>query len=140
MDMEPYIDIPSSMNQPEVFGNYPSDFIKGLDGKWNASAYELTARDKQNIFDALREQVAKDSHGDVDGQIYTVAYKVYDIRAVHHYEPITEMRYDVNFACYEEVQTGCRDSLEIIKVSDEDGRSYPARVQVLNQYAKHNNL
>lgn len=137
---EELVDIPSSMNQPEVFGNYPSDFIKGLDGKWNASAYELTARDKKNIFDILRVMVDADSNGDVDGKHYQVDYKVFVIDAIHHYE-VREVRGgDSYMGFFESYSVVDRDSFEIAKISDEEGRDYPAKVLVLNQYAKQNNL
>lgn len=137
---EELVDISSTMNQPEEFGDYPSPSINGLEEKWRAYAYELTARDKKNIFDTLREQVAADPYGDVDGRHYQVDYKMFIIEAIHRYEAHEEQGGDSYMGIYESYSVVDRDSFEVVRITDEDGRSYPAKVQVLNQYAKHNNL
>lgn len=40
----------------------------------------------------------------------------------------------------EEVQTGCEDSIEVINVTDIDGRIWPGHMARLKNYAKRNNL
>lgn len=42
--------------------------------------------------------------------------------------------------CFEEVQTGCEDSIEVINVTDIDGRIWPGHMARLKNYAKRNNL
>ena len=42
--------------------------------------------DLKLIYRAIREAVQKDMRGDEDKRVYTVAYKIYDIKAIHHYE------------------------------------------------------
>ena len=124
----------------EELVDIPSEHITGERGKWSRIRSRLTDVDFKLIFQAIREAIHKDVRRDQDGQIYTVAYKIYDIRAVHHYKPITEMRYDVDFGCYEEVKIGCRDSIEILNVTDIDGRIWPGHLASLRNYAKRNNL
>lgn len=41
---------------------------------------------------------------------------------------------------FEEVQTGCEDSIEVINVTDIDGRIWPGHMARLKNYAKRNNL
>ena len=88
----------------------------------------------------IREAMQKDMRGDEDGRVYSVAYKIYDIQARHHYMPVYERRYDVFAGCFEEVQTGCEDSIEVINVTDIDGRIWPGHMARLKNYAKRNNL
>lgn len=123
----------------EELVDIPSEYITGERGEWSRIRSRLTDVDFKLIFQAMREAIDKDVRGDQDGQIYTVAYKIYDIRAVHHYEPITEMRYDVDFGCYEEVQVGCRDSIEIVNVTDIDGRIRSGHLIRIRNYARQNN-
>lgn len=54
--------------------------------------------------------------------------------------PVYERRYDVFAGCFEEVQTGCEDSIEVINVTDIDGRIWPGHIARLKNYAKQNNL
>lgn len=54
--------------------------------------------------------------------------------------PVYERRYDVFAGCFEEVQTGCEDSIEVINVTDIDGRIWPGHMARLKNYAKRNNL
>lgn len=124
----------------EELVDYPSEYITGDRGNWSIVCSRLTDVDFKLILQSIREVIDKDVRGDQDGKIYIVAYKIYDIRAIHHYEPITEMRYDVDFACYEEVQIGCRDSIEILNITDIDGRIYPGHLIRIRNYAKQNNL
>lgn len=124
----------------EELVDIPSEHITGERGEWSRIRSRLTDVDFKLIFQAIRDAIKKDIRGDQDGQIYTIAYKIYGIRAIHHYEPITEMRYDVDFACYEEVQVGCRDSIEIVNVTDIDGRIWSGHLISLRKYAKQNNL
>ena len=42
--------------------------------------------DLKLIYRAIREAIQKDMRGDEDKRVYTVAYKIYDIKAIHHYE------------------------------------------------------
>lgn len=125
---------------PEELVDIPSEHITGERGEWSRIRSRLTDVDFKLIFRAIREVIDKDVRGDQDGQIYTVAYKIYDIKAVHHFEPITEMRYDVFSGCYEEVHIGDKESIEILNVTDTDGRVRPEQLVRLRNYAKRNNL
>ena len=124
----------------EKYGAVPSEHITGKEINWSACAYELTKRDKKNIFENLRETVDADSHGDEDGRHYQTDYKMYVIEAVHHYEVREEQGGDSYMGIPEPYFVVVRDSIEVVNVSDEDGKSYPAIVPVLNLYAKQNNL
>lgn len=122
----------------EELADIPSEHITGR--KWVSSAYMLTSLDKKNIFDNLRETVDTDSHGDEDGRHYQIDYKMYVIEAVHHYEVREEPGGDSYMGIPEPYFVVVRDSIEVVNVTDEDGKSYPAIVPVLNLYAKQNNL
>lgn len=140
MNAQYYTTITSpALTVAEELVDIPSEHITGERGEWSRIRSRLTDVDFKLIFQAIRDAIKKDTRGDQDGQIYTVAYKIYDIRAVHHYEPITEMRYDVDFACYEEIQVGCRDSIEIVNVTDIDGRIWPGHLIRIRSYARQNN-
>lgn len=124
----------------EELVDIPSEHITGERGEWSRIRSRLIDVDFKLIFQAIREAIDKDVRGDQDGQIYTIAYKIYDIEAMHHFEPITEMRYDVFSGCYEEVHIGDKESIEILNVTDTDGRVRPEQLIRLRNYAKRNNL
>lgn len=124
----------------EELVDIPSEHITGERGEWSIIRSRLTDVDFKLIFQAIREAIDKDVRGDQDGRIYTVAYKIYDIEAVHHFEPITEMRYDVFSRCYEDVHIGDEESIEIVSVRDINGRIWPGHLASLRNYAKRNNL
>lgn len=124
----------------EELVDIPSEHITGERGEWSRIRSRLIDVDFKLIFQAIREAIDKDVRGDQDGQIYTVAYKIYDIEAVHHFEPITEMRYDVFSGRYEDVHIGDEESIEIMSVRDINGRAYPGHLTNLRNYAKRNNL
>lgn len=124
----------------EELVDIPSEHITGERGEWSRIQSRLIDVDFKLIFQAIREAIDKDVRGDQDGQIYTIAYKIYDIEAVHHFEPITEMRYDVFSGCYEDVHIGDKESIEILNVTDTDGRVRPEQLVRLRNYAKRNNL
>ena len=140
MDTQYYTTTTSPVLTFEEYYDIPSEHITGQRTPFSQRARTLMEVDLKLIYRAIREAIQKDMRGDEDKRVYTVAYKIYDIRAVHHYEPITEMRYDVDFGCYEEVQIGCRDSIEIVNVTDIDGRIWSGHLISLRNYAKRNNL
>jgi len=124
----------------EELVNIPSEHINGERDKFSEVASRLVDIDLKLIYHAFWEAIRKDRRGDEDGRVYTVAYKIYDIEAVHHFEPITEMRYDVFSGRYEDVHIGDEESIEIMSVRDINGRAYPGHLTNLRNYAKRNNL
>ena len=124
----------------EEYHDIPSEHITGQRSTFSQRARTLMEVDLKLIYRAIREAIQKDMRGDEDGLVYSVAYKIYDIQARHHYMPVYERRYDVLAGCFEEVQTGCEDSIEVINVTDIDGRIWPGHMARLKNYAKRNNL
>ena len=124
----------------EEYYDIPSEHITGQRSTFSQRARTLMEVDLKLIYRAIREAIQKDMRGDEDGRVYSVAYKIYDIQARHHYMPVYERRYDVFAGCFEEVQTGCEDSIEVINVTDIDGRIWPGHMARLKNYAKRNNL
>lgn len=124
----------------EELVDIPSEHITGERGEWSRIRSRLTDVDFKLIFQAIRDAIKKDTRSDQDGQIYTVAYKIYDIKAVHHFEPITEMRYDVFSGCYEDAHIGDKEGIEIVSVRDINGRAYPGHLTSLRNYAQRNSL
>ena len=124
----------------EEYHDIPSEHITGQRSTFSQRARTLMEVDLKLIYRAIREAIQKDMRGDEDGRVYSVAYKIYDIQARHHYMPVYERRYDVFAECFEEVQTGCEDSIEVINVTDIDGRIWPGHMARLKNYAKRNNL
>lgn len=137
-----YYTIPTSTTvlALEEYQDTPSEHINGDRDKFSEVASRLVDIDLKLIYHAFREAIRKDRRGDEDGRVYTVAYKISDIQARHHYMPVYERRYDVFAGCFEEVQTGCEDSIEVINVTDIDGRIWPGHIARLKNYAKQNNL
>lgn len=97
----------------EEYHDIPSEHITGQRSTFSQRARTLMEVDLKLIYRAIREAIQKDMRGDEDGRVYSVAYKIYDIQARHHYMPVYERRYDVFAGCFEEVQTGCEDSIEV---------------------------
>ena len=124
----------------EEYHDIPSEHITGQRSTFSQRARTLMEVDLKLIYRAIREAIQKDMRGDEDGRVYSVAYKIYDIQARHHYMPVYERRYDVFAGSFEEVQTGCEDSIEVINVTDIDGRIWPGHMARLKNYAKRNNL
>lgn len=120
--------------------DYPSRGIAGTPRpRYSRGASRLTEIDMRIICREIREAIRKDPRGDEDGRIYTVAYKVYDIRARHICQPQYEQRYDLYFGDYETVQTGCIDEIEAIEVRDIDGGNHPGQCIRLNHYMRLHN-
>lgn len=120
----------------EELVDIPSEHITGERDKFSKVASRLVDIDLKLIYHAFWEAIRKDHRGDEDGRVYTVAYKIYDIEAVHHFEPITEMRYDVFSGRYEDVHIGDEESIEIMSVRDINGRAYPGHLTNLRNYAE----
>ena len=71
----------------EEYQDIPSKHINGDRDKFSEVASRLVDIDLKLIYHAFREAIRKDRRGDEDGRVYTVAYKIYDIQARHHYMP-----------------------------------------------------
>lgn len=127
----------------EELVDIPSEHITGendLHSKYSLDAWYLSQFDMHSILEELRDKIRCSSRGDIDGEIYTSDYKVYRIEAIHHFRVECEQRYDVNFGEYEPVETDRVDSLEVIRVTDENGKEYHGQRYRLNDYLKQNNL
>lgn len=79
----------------EEYHDIPSEHITGQRSTFSQRARTLMEVDLKLIYRAIREAIQKDMRGDEDGRVYSVAYKIYDIQARHHYMPVYERRYDV---------------------------------------------
>ena len=106
----------------EEYHDIPSEHITGQRSTFSQRARTLMEVDLKLIYRAIRDAIQKDMRGDEDGRVYY------------------ERRYDVFAGCFEEVQTGCEDSIEVINVTDIDGRIWPGHMARLKNYAKRNNL
>lgn len=111
-----YYTIPTSTTvlALEEYQDTPSEHINGDRDKFSEVASRLVDIDLKLIYHAFREAIRKDRRGDEDGRVYTVAYKIYDIQARHHYMPVYERRYDVFAGCFEEVQTGAKTASKLL--------------------------
>lgn len=123
----------------EVLVDIPSEYITGHE-KYSFDAYTLTQRDMGIIFEELRDMVEHDSRGDIDGEQYDLDFKAYRIEAVHHYQCHEERGGDSYCGVCESYGMVDVDSLEVVRVFDEDGKDYPGWVNQLNHYAKRHNI
>lgn len=126
----------------ETYADYPSQHITGMPDR-NAHSldpYTVTPLDMRCIFEELRDMVANDSRGDIDGEQYELDYKAYRIEAVHHYQWHYERGGDSYCGIWEMVPQKDIDRIEVRRVYDEDGVDYPQLVEQLNEYAKRNNI
>lgn len=133
----------SALPVAEELVNVPSKHITGetdLHSKYTLAAWYLSQFDMQSILGELRDEIKSSSRGDIDGEIYTTDYKVYHIEAIHHFRTECEQRYDVHFGEYEPVDTKRIESLEVIRVTDENGKEYLGQRFRLNDYFKQNDL
>lgn len=119
-----------SIEDAEVVEETPDESDYSMD------PYTITRQDMKNIFDDLREKVDNDTHGDVDGYLYEVDYKMFRIEAVHHYRGHEEHGGDSYCGVWEMVGVTDEDRIEVVKVFDEDGIKYPDVMRKLNEYTK----
>lgn len=70
----------------------------------------------------------------------TVAYKIYDIKAIHHYEVHEEQGGDSYMDICETYFKVDRDTIEIIEVKDIDGGMHAGQLHWLKEYGEQNNL
>ncbi len=127
----------------EELVDIPSEHITGesdLHRKYTLDAWYLSQFDMQSILEDIRDQIKSSSYGDIDGEIFIADYKVYRIEAVHHFHIECEQRYDVNFGECETVETGRVDFLEVVRVTDENGKEYHGQRYRLNNYFKQKDL
>lgn len=96
--------------------------------------------DLKLIYRAIREAIQKDMRGDEDKRVYTVAYKIYDIKAIHHYEVHEEQGGDSYMDICETYFKVDRDTIEIIEVKDIDGGMHAGQLHWLKEYGEQNNL
>ena len=87
-----------------------------------------------------RARTLKDMRGDEDKRVYTVAYKIYDIKAIHHYEVHEEQGGDSYMDICETYFKVDRDTIEIIEVKDIDGGMHAGQLHRLKEYGEQNNL
>lgn len=123
---------PIHLSKTDLYDIYPSKL-----GRSHDYTTAITLPVAKSIFNDLREQVGQTSRGDYDGERVETDFDIYHVEAVRRYET------------YEDVDgAGApllgirRDDIEIVNVTDfEYGEmSFPAIVDKLNYYGKHNNL
>lgn len=127
-----------SVPADEVLTDYPSEYITGLEERpFSLEAYTLTPHDIKYLFEELLDMVKNDSRGDVDGERYELDYKAFRIEAVHHYQCHEERGGDSYCGVCESYGIIDVDSIEVVRVFDEDGQQYPELVKKLNEYANN---
>ena len=140
----------NTQNQPaESLGYYPCEYINGREPGILRSTAEFCLKE-QTIEEFWREAVKairRQSDSDRDGVIYTsdgigVFLGPWDIDILHHFEPISELRYDVDFGEYETVYAGDDESFVVVGAYDCDNDvELHGVVRLLNQYYKdHENI
>ena len=113
---------PIPLSKTDIYDIYPSKL-----GRSHDYTTSITLTVAKSIFNDLREQVGQTSRGDYDGERV----------AVRHYEVCKDV--DGSGAPLLDIR---RDDIEIVSVMDFDygDMSFPAIVDKLNYYGKHNNL
>ena len=130
MDTQYYTTTASPVLTFEEYHDIPSEHITGQRSPFSQRARTLMDVDLKLIYRAIREAIQKDMRGDEDKRVYTVAYKIYDIKAIHHYYMgICETYFEVD-----------RDTIEIIEVKDIDGGMHAGQLRRLKEYGERNNL
>lgn len=123
---------PIHLSKTDLYDIYPSKLGRSYD---YTTAITLTVA--KSIFNDLREQVGQTSRGDYDGERVETDFDLYHVEAVRRYETYKDV--DGSGAPLLDIR---RDDIEIVNVTDfEYGEmSFPAVVDKLNYYGKHNNL
>lgn len=123
---------PIHLSKTDIYDIYPSKLGRSHD---YTTAITLTVA--KSIFNDLREQVGRTNKGDYDGERVETDFDIYHVEAVRHYETCKDV--DGSGAFLLDIR---RDDIEIINVTDFDygEMSFPAFVDKLNYYGKHNNL
>lgn len=118
----------------------PSEHITGHRSSFSQRAKTLMDVDLKLIYRAIRDAIQKDIRGDEDKRVYTVAYKIYDIKAIHHYEIREQRGGDSYMGIYETYSEVYRDTIEIIEVKDIDGGMHAGQLRRLKEYSEQKNL
>ena len=129
----------SAATVDEVLVDIPSEYITGHE-KYSFDAYTLTQRDMGIIFDELHADLERNFNSDVDGASCEADFKAFRIEAKHHYQCHKERGGDSYYGVCESYGMVDVDSLEVVRVFDEDGKDYPGWVNQLNHYAKRHNI
>lgn len=114
MDTQYYTTTTSPVLTFEEYHDIPSEHITGQRSTFSQRARTLMEVDLKLIYRAIREAIQKDMRGDEDKRVYTVAYKIYDIKAIHHYEVHEEQGGDSYMDICETYFKVDRDTIEII--------------------------
>lgn len=112
----------------------------GHRSSFSQRARTLMDVDLKLIYRAIRDAIQKDIRGDEDKRVYTVAYKIYDIKAIHHYEIREQRGGDRYMGIYETYSEVYRDTIEIIEVKDIDGGMHAGQLRRLKEYGEQNKL
>lgn len=124
-------------NKPRI---YRVEIRTGQRSPFSQRARTLMEVDLKLIYRAIREAIQKDMRGDEDKRVYTVPYKIYDIKAIHHYEVHEEQGGDSYMDICETYFKVDRDTIEIIEVKDIDGGMHAGQLHRLKEYGEQNNL
>lgn len=140
MDTQYYTTTASPVLTFEEYHDIPSEHITGQRSPFSQRARTLMDVDLKLIYRAIRDAIQKDIRGDEDKRVYTVAYKIYDIKAIHHYEIREQRGGDSYMGIYETYSEVYRDTIEIIEVKDIDGGMHAGQLRRLKEYGEQKNL
>lgn len=121
--MESYTNISSSMNSPEVLGDYKSQFINGCPrGSRTAAEVCLRQSSLESFWRSVIEAVRRHPRGDIDGAVFTsadlgVCLGPWDVDVRHHYEWIEKEGGD-SYAGHFESYGELNESYEVIAAYD----------------------
>lgn len=125
--------------KPELLGYYPSEHITGTMKKNKATDWYMSEYAMKFMFENLRQEVANDPQGDVDGQKYEIEWSVYHIEALHHFACEDREGGDSYMGHFETYSEVVRDELEIVEVWDTiKDKSCPWLVERMNKFATRN--
>lgn len=135
----------NTQNQPaESLGYYPSEYITGRKSGILRSTADVCLKERtiEEFWRNTVKAIDQMSDSDRDGVIYTsdgidVFLGPWDIDIRHHFEPISELRYDVDFGEYETVYAGDDESFVVVGAYDCDNDvELHGVVHLLNRYYK----
>lgn len=127
----------------ENLSDYHSEYIVGTRDKLSKTCSVLTDIDFKLIFQEINRviKINLDIAGPYyESKEYIIAYKIYDIKVIHYIDTISEMRYDVSSGFYEDVYLGYNDKIEIVSVTDIDGKIHKKHLLNLINYIKNKNI
>ena len=140
MDTQYYTTTTSPVLTFEEYYDIPSEHITGQRTPFSQRARTLMEVDLKLIYRAIREAIQKDMLEKARAHREAHTYKIYDIKAIHHYEVHEEQGGDSYMDICETYFKVDRDTIEIIEVKDIDGGMHAGQLHRLKEYGEQNNL